>query len=83
MNAVSQINKEHIELIGDNHISSNVDTPLLKNAFEKSDEEKISKIQTHFSNIMEELGLDLSDELAYQELLIVLPKCMSKSFSMD
>ena len=62
MNAVSQINKEHIELIGDNHISSNVDTPLLKNAFEKSDEEKISKIQTHFSNIMQELGLDLSDD---------------------
>ena len=62
MNAVSEINKEHIELIGDNHISSNVDTPLLKNAFEKSDEEKISKIQTHFSNIMEELGLDLSDD---------------------
>ena len=62
INAVSQINKEHIELIGDNHISSNVDTPLLKNAFEKSDEEKISKIQTHFSNIMEELGLDLSDD---------------------
>lgn len=62
MNAVSKINKEHIELIGDNHISSNVDTPLLKNAFEKSDEEKISKIQTHFSNIMEELGLDLSDD---------------------
>ena len=62
MNAVSQINKEHIELIGDNHISSNVDTPPLKNAFEKSDEEKISKIQTHFSNIMEELGLDLSDD---------------------
>ena len=62
MNAVSQINKEHIELIGDNHISSNVDTPLLKNAFEKSDEEKISNIQTYFSNIMEELGLDLSDD---------------------
>lgn len=62
MNAVSQINKEHIELIGDNHISSNVDTPLLKNAFEKSDEEKISMIQTHFSNIMQELGLDLSDD---------------------
>ena len=62
MNAVSQINKEYIELIGDNHISSTVDTPLLKNAFEKSDEEKISKIQTHFSNIMEELGLDLSDD---------------------
>ena len=62
MNVVSLINKEHIEAIGDNHISSNVETPLLKDAFEKSDEEKISSIQAHFSNIMEELGLDLSDD---------------------
>ena len=62
MNVVSLINKEHIEAVGDNHISSNVKTPLLKNAFEKSDEEKISSIQAHFSNIMEELGLDLSDD---------------------
>ena len=62
MNVVSLINKEHIEAIGDNHISSNVDTPLLKSAFDKTDEEKISKIQGHFFNIMEELGLDLSDD---------------------
>ncbi|MDC2982112.1 GTP cyclohydrolase I FolE [Bacteroidota bacterium] len=56
------MNKEHIEAIGDNHISSNVDTPLLQSAFDKTDEEKISKIQDHFSSIMEELGLDLSDD---------------------
>ncbi len=62
MNVVSLINKEHIEAIGDNHISSNVDTPLLQSAFDKNDEEKISKIQGHFSSIMEELGLDLSDD---------------------
>ena len=62
MNVVSLINKEHIEAIGDNHISSNVDTPLLQSAFDKTDEEKISKIQGHFSSIMEELGLDLSDD---------------------
>ena len=62
MNVVSLINKEHIEAIGDNHISSNVDTPLIQSAFDKTDEEKISKIQAHFSNIMEELGLDLSDD---------------------
>ena len=35
MNVVSLINKEHIEAIGDNHISSNVDTPLLQRAFDK------------------------------------------------
>ncbi len=56
------MSKEQIELIGDNHISSNIETPLLSNAFDKSDEEKIKNIQHHFSKIMEELGLDLSDD---------------------
>ena len=34
------MNKDQIELLGDNHVSSNVETPLLPNAFDKSDEEK-------------------------------------------
>ncbi|MEP2279918.1 GTP cyclohydrolase I FolE [Maribacter sp.] len=54
--------KEHIESIGDNHISSNVETPLRADAFDKSDDEKIENIQHHFSKIMEELGLDLTDD---------------------
>ena len=45
MNVVSIINKEHIEAVGDNHISSNLETPLLKDAFEKSDEFAASKIK--------------------------------------
>jgi GTP cyclohydrolase IA len=56
------MNKEQLELIGDNHISTNVDTPLLKNAFEKTDLEKIESIQKYFGKIMEELGLDLTDD---------------------
>lgn len=56
------MNKENIELIGDNHIASNIETPLLPTAFEKSDDEKIKTIQHHFGKIMEELGLDLSDD---------------------
>lgn len=51
-----------IEAIGDSHISSNIETPLRKDAFKKSDEEKINTIQTHFTKIMEELGLDLTDD---------------------
>ena len=51
-----------IEAIGDNHISTNVDTPLLPTAFDKTDEEKISSIKKYFAKIMEELGLDLSDD---------------------
>ena len=56
------MNKEQLELIGDNHISTNVETPLVKNAFVKSDLEKIESIQKYFTKIMEELGLDLTDD---------------------
>ncbi|MDO6819839.1 GTP cyclohydrolase I FolE [Zobellia sp. 1_MG-2023] len=50
------------EKIGDNHILTTIETPLLSNAFDKADEEKIENIQVYFSKIMEELGLDLKDE---------------------
>ena len=54
------MNKSEIELLGDNHISTNIDTPLRTDAFNKTDEEKIHNIQYHFTQIMEELGLDLT-----------------------
>jgi len=53
---------ETIEDIGDNHLSTSIDTPLLANAFVKTNKEKIENIQHYFKKIMEELGLDLSDE---------------------
>lgn len=56
------MDKNNIETVGDNHIATSVDTPLRKNAFLKSDDEKISVIQHHFKKIMEELGLDLTDD---------------------
>ena len=55
-------NKEAITELGNNHISTNVKTPLRADAFEKSDDEKIKNIQHHFKKIMHELGLDLSDD---------------------
>ena len=51
-----------LESIGDAHIGTNVDTPLRPDAFDKSDEEKIKRIQFHFEQIMEELGLDMMDD---------------------
>jgi len=48
--------------LGDNHIGTNTDTPMLPDAFETPDSEKIKNIQFHFSQIMKELGLDLRDE---------------------
>ena len=56
------MDKEQIEIIGDNHISTNIETPLHPEAFEKSDAEKIHNIKKYFAKIMEELGLDLSDD---------------------
>ncbi len=54
--------KEDIELLGDAHISTSIDTPLRADAFDKSDDEKIEVIQRHFKAIMHELGLDLNDD---------------------
>ncbi|WP_109299386.1 GTP cyclohydrolase I FolE [Aquimarina sp. AU474] len=53
---------KEIELIGDAHISNTTETPLRHDAFEKSDSDKIKNIQYHFSEIMKELGLDLTDD---------------------
>ena len=47
---------------GDNHILTNLDTPILEDAFDLSDEEKIERIEAHFKEIMLVLGLDLSDD---------------------
>ncbi len=57
-----KMNKEQIEIIGDNHISTNIETPMCLDAFKKADNEKIKVIQHHFGKIMEELGLDLTDD---------------------
>ena len=54
--------RKKIEEEGDNHFLSNIDTPILDNAFDLSDEEKISKIEEHFREIMKILGLDLNDD---------------------
>lgn len=60
MNTV--IDKELIELIGDNHQTTSAETPLRKDAFDKSDAEKMRVIENHFHSIMQELGLDMTDD---------------------
>ena len=50
------------EEIGDDHIMTSVDTPMVEGAFDMSDEEKIAQIEYHFRQIMETLGLDLTDD---------------------
>ncbi len=50
------------EEIGDEHASTGIETPMKADAFDMNDDEKIKKIQFHFSEIMETLGLDLNDD---------------------
>lgn len=54
--------KEQIQIAGDNHFSANIETPLRADAFDKSDDEKMKNIQHHFKMIMQEMGLDLTDD---------------------
>ena len=48
--------------IGDEHIMTGIETPMVKDAFVKSDTEKKEIIAFHFSKIMETMGLDLKDD---------------------
>ena len=54
--------KEIYELIGDNHQMTSADTPLRPDAFIKSDAQKMQTIEKHFHCIMEEMGLDMTDD---------------------
>lgn len=54
--------EEHIDHLGDQHIMTGLATPMLPNAFDMSDEEKIRIIGAHFEKIMHTLGLDLRDD---------------------
>lgn len=50
------------ESIGESHLMTSIETPLKKDAFEISDDEKVEKIKGCFKEIMETLGLDLEDD---------------------
>jgi GTP cyclohydrolase I len=62
INGISYQDPDLIDQLGDSHVLTSIDTPMMPTAFELSDEEKIAKIEKHFRAIMEILGLDLSDD---------------------
>lgn len=53
---------QRYEVEGDDHIMTSIDTPMRSDAFDKSDDQKISEIEQHFAQIMDILGLDRSDD---------------------
>lgn len=60
MNTLTE--KEIFEIIGDEHQMSSAETPLRPDAFGKTDAQKKAVIEKHFQIIMEELGLDMTDD---------------------
>lgn len=57
-----KLDQESIDQMGDMHVATSWDTPMRKDAFELSDEEKMRKISGHFREIMHTMGLDLQDD---------------------
>ena len=60
LNALSL--EELEDLSGEQHIGTSYNTPLRKDAFDLTDEEKMKDISSHFREIMLTLGLDLQDD---------------------
>ena len=53
---------EDLELIDQDHKNFSIETPLRDDAFEISDDEKISIIQKYVKEILETLGMDMTDD---------------------
>ena len=69
------MSKENIEGRGEDHVGSSATTPLRADAFDISDADKIEKIQENVREILETLGMDLTDDS-----LKGTPKRVAKSF---
>jgi len=53
---------QEIEAYGNEHIGSSSRTPLRPDAFDKGDQEKMDLIEDNMRNILETLGMDLTDD---------------------
>ncbi len=55
-------NENFQDEIGDNHVATNAQNPVRKDAFDLSDDEKIASIKKDVQNILQTLGMDLTDD---------------------
>ena len=55
-------NEEFLDEIGDNHIGTNAQNPIRKDAFDLSDDQKIESIKKDVEKILHTLGIDLTDD---------------------
>jgi GTP cyclohydrolase IA len=62
LNTLPNLSGLSVDEIGDLHIGTSADTPLREDAFAIDDDLKIELIEKHFKEIMNILGLDLTDD---------------------
>ncbi|MFN7675151.1 GTP cyclohydrolase I FolE [Flavobacterium sp.] len=55
-------NHTSVDELGENHIATNAKNPLRNDAFELSDDKKIELIKKDVENILNTLGMDLTDD---------------------
>jgi len=58
----TQLNGLTVDEIGDEHVGTSYDTPLKEDAFDMDDDLKMNLIEDKFRDIMEIMGLDLTDD---------------------
>lgn len=56
------IDRASFEEIGEEHVGTSFETPLREDAFEMDDDLKVELIEKHFREIMNIMGLDLTDD---------------------
>lgn len=71
----NNMSEDRMDEIGENHVGTSAKTPLRADAFDISDEEKIARIQESVKDILETLGMDLTDDS-----LQGTPKRVAKAF---
>ena len=71
----NQFLKKTLDHRDDDHFSANMNTPLRENAFDISDNEKIKLIEKDVTNILDTLGMDLTDDSLKET-----PKRVAKMF---
>jgi len=58
----SSFTTEQLDALVEAHMGTSIDTPLRSDAFDRSDDEKVRLIAEKFTDIMDILGLDLTDD---------------------
>jgi len=76
-----QVRTPEIEEVDNDHIMTSIETPIRSDAFEIDDEIKIELIEKRFREIMEVLGLDLTDDSLKDTPRRVAKMYVKESFS--